>query len=173
MNAQVIESESFRIYVACLAAYNSGFLHGEWIDIEDLDENEIFDKVQAMLKKSPVAEECEEWAIHDYELPFSIGESEDFDNIVEQLEIYKEHGAAWIAYRGYIGEDYATVEKFKEAYQGEYDKEIDYAYHEVEETGLLSEVPETFKNYFDYESFSRDLFTSDYNFVDGYVFSNV
>ena len=54
-----------RIYVACLAAYNSGILHGEWIDIED-DIDETWAHINAMLKASPVAD-AEEWAIHDYE----------------------------------------------------------------------------------------------------------
>lgn len=173
MNAQVIESESFRIYVACLASYNAGYLHGEWIDVENLDENEIFDKMQAMLKKSPIAEECEEYAIHDYELPFSIGESEDFGNIVDQLEIYSEHGDAWIAYRGYIGEDHATVENFKEAYQGEYESELQFASQIADDLLSVSDVPAPLVNYFDYESYSRDLFTDGYNFIDGYVFLNV
>lgn len=38
-----------RIYVACLASYNNGVLHGAWIDTEDMDaddlSNEVRDKV--------------------------------------------------------------------------------------------------------------------------------
>jgi hypothetical protein len=30
-------STETRIYVACLAAYNAGYLHGEWIDVTDTD----------------------------------------------------------------------------------------------------------------------------------------
>jgi Antirestriction protein (ArdA) len=29
---QTIVKEEYRIYVACLAAYNNGYLHGKWID---------------------------------------------------------------------------------------------------------------------------------------------
>ena len=54
-----------RIYVADLAAYNSGKLHGVWIDAtEDLED--IQTQVQEMLKKSPEPF-TEEYAIHDYE----------------------------------------------------------------------------------------------------------
>jgi len=42
-----------RIYVACLASYNSGTLHGAWIDCEGKDESELQDEVNAMLRASP------------------------------------------------------------------------------------------------------------------------
>ena len=50
-----------RIYVACLAAYNSGILHGRWIRATTPDE--IKAEVRAMLAESPVPQ-AEEWAIH-------------------------------------------------------------------------------------------------------------
>lgn len=53
--------DSPRIYVACLAAYNSGCLHGRWIDATTPDE--IWEQVRAMLADSPVPD-AEEWAIH-------------------------------------------------------------------------------------------------------------
>lgn len=34
---------------------------------------------------------------------------------------------------------------------------IDYVYFYIEETGMLDQMPETLKVYFDYESFARDL----------------
>ena len=54
-----------RIYVACLAAYNGGRLHGEWIDA-DQSADDIGEAIKQMLSRSP--EPCaEEWAIHDHE----------------------------------------------------------------------------------------------------------
>jgi antirestriction protein len=54
-----------RIYVADLAAYNNGFLHGVWIDAtEDVDA--IHEKIAVMRAASPVAG-GEEYAIHDFE----------------------------------------------------------------------------------------------------------
>ena len=38
--------------------------------------------------------------------------------------------------------------------------------------GLLNEVPESLRVYFDYEAYARDLFSSGYVFHEGYVFSN-
>ena len=54
-----------RIYVACLAAYNNGHLHGRWIDANQ-DPDAIQVEISAMLAASPIAD-AEEWAIHDYE----------------------------------------------------------------------------------------------------------
>jgi antirestriction protein len=58
-------SEEIRIYLACLAAYNNGKLHGVWIDATN-DIDDIQDQINEMLESSP-EEDAEEWAIHDYE----------------------------------------------------------------------------------------------------------
>lgn len=50
---------------ACPAAYNNGWLHGAWIEVED-DADAVRDAINVMLKTSPVAG-AEEYAIHDHE----------------------------------------------------------------------------------------------------------
>ncbi|HGS4228948.1 TPA: antirestriction protein ArdA, partial [Klebsiella pneumoniae] len=52
------------------------------------------------------------------------------------------------------------------------ESEADFAYGFVEDHGLLNEVPESLRVYFDYEAYARDLFSSGYVFHEGYVFSN-
>lgn len=42
-----------RIYVACLASYNSGILHGEWIDLEGMDADGVREEIATMLRESP------------------------------------------------------------------------------------------------------------------------
>jgi antirestriction protein len=72
-----------RIYVASLADYNAGRLHGTWIDA-DRPAHEIRAKVARMLAASrePMAEE---WAVHDYQgFPgCRLSESSDFDYVSE------------------------------------------------------------------------------------------
>ena len=51
-----------RIYVACLASYNNGTLHGRWIDATQ-GEAHIWHETRAMLATSPEPD-AEEWAIH-------------------------------------------------------------------------------------------------------------
>ncbi|WP_164090762.1 antirestriction protein ArdA, partial [Stenotrophomonas maltophilia] len=42
-----------RIYVACLASYNAGVLHGEWIDLEGRDADDVRDEIARILRESP------------------------------------------------------------------------------------------------------------------------
>ena len=50
--ARTPDPDPIRIYVACLAAYNNGHLHGRWIEVTD--EAAIWQDVQAMLAASPI-----------------------------------------------------------------------------------------------------------------------
>lgn len=47
------ETTAPRIYAACLASYNSGRLHGEWIDCEGKSADELQQAINEMLAKSP------------------------------------------------------------------------------------------------------------------------
>ena len=58
-------SEEIRIYVADLAAYNNGKLHGVWINASD-DLDDIQEQINKMLAESPEGF-AEEYAIQDYE----------------------------------------------------------------------------------------------------------
>ena len=70
-----------KIYVACLSSYNSGKLHGKWIDAAQ-DADDIQSEIDEMLEASPVAD-AEEFAIHDFEDfgGMSIGEYESIENV--------------------------------------------------------------------------------------------
>jgi antirestriction protein len=97
-----------RIYVACLAAYNNGYLHGAWIDAAQ-DSSTISAAVQQMLTASPVAG-AEEWAIHDFEGfgSIRIEECASFERVSELAAFLAEHGALGSAlldhYSGDLGE---------------------------------------------------------------------
>ena len=58
-------SDEIRIYVADLAAYNNGCLHGVWINPCD-DLEDIQSQINEMLADS-LEEDTEEYAIHDHE----------------------------------------------------------------------------------------------------------
>lgn len=42
-----------RIYVACLASYNNGVLHGDWIDLEGMDADGVREEIATILRESP------------------------------------------------------------------------------------------------------------------------
>ena len=154
-----IDTDTPRIYVACLASYNAGKLHGRWIDATDADA--IREEIQAMLAESdePIAEE---WAIHDYENfgGLSISEYADIDKVAELGALIEEHGEAFAVFADHEGIDYSTADRFEEMYCGEWDSEKDYA-EELFDELYSHEVPEHIQNYIDYEAFARDLFIDD------------
>jgi antirestriction protein len=147
-----------RIYVACLAAYNNGQLHGTWIDA-DQSADAIHEEIRATLAASPIPG-AEEWAIHDYEDfgGIDLSEYEGIDRVAEIAALLVEHGDAFAAWYSY--DPYAEASDFQDAYRGEYDSEEAYAEELVDDTGMLAEVPENLRYYFDYERFARDLFMS-------------
>lgn len=153
-----------KIYVACLAAYNSGTLHGQWIDANQ-DPEAIHAEIQDMLGCSP-ALGAEEWAIHDYEgfEGLRLSEYEDIEKVSEIAGFIQEYGEAWALYAEHIGLEYATKDSFDDAYQGQWDSEEDFAEDLASET---MEIPEHLRFYIDYEKFARDLFISDYFSADG------
>jgi len=169
------ETTTPRIYVACLASYNAGILHGEWIDVTDADE--IREAIQEMLKRSPCPG-AEEWAIHDYEGFGSIqlSEWEDVDQIAELGQLIAEHGEAYATYVDHIGVDFATEESFQDAYCGEWDSELAFAEELFDELYICG-IPKDLRCYIDYGAFARDLFINDYYSIEGssgeiYVFRN-
>lgn len=107
--ATLTETDRPRIYVACLAAYNNGRLHGAWIDAAR-DAWELWDDIRAMLQASPEAG-AEEYAIHDHE-GFSgvrIAEGEGIDRVAEIAAFIMEHGALGAAVLDHCDDDLAEA----------------------------------------------------------------
>ena len=176
-----------RIYVACLASYNNGDLHGRWIDADDADT--MREEVAAILRESKYPNvqvdcpECdgvgcdkcrdtgkvpsaEEFAIHDHEgfCGMSIDEYTGIDEVAEIAALIEEHGPAYAAYASHIGGDeLPTAEQFQEAYCGEWDSEKAYAEELFDE---CNEVPDNLAMYIDYDAVARDFFCGDYFSVD-------
>lgn len=170
-----------RIYIACLAAYTNGTLHGKWIDANQ-DPEGLNEEILAISKTSPI-EDAEEWAIHDYEGFESIplGEYEPLGKVSTLARLIEEHGtpfATWYTNMdGHHVELGELEESFQDSYLGEWDSEEAFAENLLEDTGQLGEIPENLRYYFDFEKFARDLrIGGDYTFVrhEGktYVFSN-
>jgi antirestriction protein len=104
-----------RIYVACLASYNSGILHGAWFDAStDVDEMQA--AINAVIESSPVPD-AEEWAFHDYEGLGQLEEYEDLDTIAERLEAYEEYERGPV--EAYISNHYEWNEShFQDSFVG-------------------------------------------------------
>ncbi|NEP51370.1 MAG: antirestriction protein ArdA [Moorea sp. SIO3C2] len=170
-----------KIYVACLASYNAGQLHGEWIDC-DQDSDSIMEEIQEMLKRSPQPN-AEEWAIHGTEgfgdwTPSNLGQA---SMAAEMMSDHGEAAIAWIENYAHDGLDPSEWnDRFQDQYYGEHESEKAFAedlIESLEET--LSETTITYGtawSYLDFEAIARDLFICDYTSYDSsggiYVFSN-
>lgn len=143
-----------RIYVACLAAYNNGYLHGRWIDVTDTDE--IWCAVRAMLAASPVPD-AEEHAIHDYEgfEGAEVSEYASFDSVFQLAEFISEHGALGARLLAHFGQRLDEASAAFEDYAGEYKSLGDFASDFTEETGV--EIPTGLAPYIDYDAMGRDM----------------
>ncbi|CAA0114026.1 Uncharacterised protein [Halioglobus japonicus] len=148
-------SDDIRIYVADLAAYNNGKLHGVWIDATtDLDT--LWKAVHAMLKTSPEPD-AEEWGIHDYEGfgGYRLSEYESFErvhDIAEYLEEYPDLGPELL---DHTGDDLEEARRaLEDNYAGQYTSLADYA---EELTSSTTEIPEILAYYIDYERLGRDM----------------
>jgi len=72
------------------------------------------------------------------------------------------------AYEESFGKGYATdAEVIMDAYYGQYESELEFAYDMVENT---MQIPAEIEPYFDYEKYARDLFITDFIFENGFVF---
>ena len=97
----------------------------------------------------------------------------EFDLIREFAELDDDEREAFEVYVAAFGssrDDSTIFDKFREAYCGKRDSEIDFTYNLVDEIDYLQGVPDRVVSYFDYEAFARDLFINDYYFDSGFVF---
>lgn len=170
-------SEEIRIYVADLAAYNNGKLHGVWIDATE-DPDTIQDQINDMLAKSPEPD-SEEWAIHDYEGfdGYKLSEYQGIESVHEiawLISDYPSVGAALlIQFNGDV-EEARTA--YDDNYRGCYSSVADFAQDLTEET--TTEIPKHLEHYIDYESMGRDMelsgdiFTIETGYNEVHVFWN-
>ena len=147
-----------QIYVACLASYNNGMLHGVWIDANQ-DAYAIYDAVQTMLAGSPMAN-AEEWAIHDYDgfEGVRLSECEGFAEVAELAAFVTEHGKIGAELINHLGSIDDARKAMDEAYAGEYASLADFAEELTEQS---NDIPENIRFYIDYGRMARDIEIND------------
>ncbi len=160
-----------RLYVACLSAYNNGYLHGWWIDA-DQELDDIWLDIKDMLAESPM-NNSEEWAIHGYENfgSISLSEHEDLEEVCQWANLISTHTddsnaiAAYISFAKDSGLE-ITSEEFGFRYCGHWQSGQDFALNseEIEEVYNWSQFEKD--HYFwstviDWEKVGRELELSD------------
>jgi len=163
-----------KIYVACLATYNNGYLHGEWIDAHQ-DVHDLYAEIKKIIASSPILH-AEEFAIHDYEGfgDVYVGEYISLETISALADFIVEHGELGAGVLSCMNGDIDEARRvLEDCYYGEHDSEEDFAISFAEETMT---IPDYLSFYIDYEKMARDLFISDFFSVEinhkMHVFSN-
>ncbi|QNG26076.1 antirestriction protein ArdA [Synechococcus sp. HK01-R] len=137
------------VYIACLASYNAGRLHGAWVDLEQCqDEGDIQAAIDWILATSPEPG-AEEWAMHDSSnLPGYLSRNEwpALSDLIEWAHVACSLGSPEEdeAYRLACENQGKTLDKdqFWETYCDCYSSEEDYAYKQAIRTGALpDELP--------------------------------
>jgi antirestriction protein len=165
-----------RIYVACLAAYNNGHLHGVWIDANQ-DADSLYVDVKNMLAESPIPR-AEEWAIHDFEGfgDVRINEYAGLENVSNLAKFVAEHGELGAEVLSHFCGDLDDAERaLEECYHGEFASEEDFACYWLREVDCR-DIPDYLENYIDYKAMAYDFFISDFYSIElkhkVHVFSN-
>lgn len=146
-----------RIYVANLGKYVEGELVGAWFTPPvDYDE---------MVERIGLNERYEEYAIHDYELPFEIDEYTPIEEVnrlcemVEDLPDYIQDELRELA--GHFGGiEELCDNQDRIFYYPDCEDMADLAEHFLYETGTMDSVPEELRDYIDFEAYGRNLETS-------------
>ena len=159
------------VYCGTYGKYNEGSIEGQWIDLSTFDD---FDDFYNYCCAIHADEEDPELMFQDYEcFPEEYYDEclgrDDFDKIQKYIELCdsnkQEAVDAWLSIT--CGDD---IDKFEEAYMGEWDSEEAFAESLADDCGYLSQIPENLRYYFDFSAFARDLFAYDYDYEDGFVF---
>jgi antirestriction protein len=163
--------EEPRVWVGCLAAYNSGRLHGEWVEVTP-DAEEMQDAIDRVLKSSPIprAEEhfmadCENLPGH---LTYEGAHAEELAAYAEALETADLNGIPAYIFRAAcddIGQtadpDEIRIIQGREWLHDWEDVALAYC-EEVGEEGLFGEaIPESLAGFIDWERVGRDYFMHD------------
>lgn len=132
------------VYIACLASYNAGRLHGAWIDVEAChDADDIEEAIDWILATSPEPG-AEEWAMHDSSGPpsyLSRTEQPDLDDLIEWADGLNAviDSDEREAYRLACEDQGQTLDDddFRDTYCGCYRSVEHYAYEQAEEFGSV------------------------------------
>ncbi len=160
-------TETPRVYVACLASYNAGLLHGGWVDAVDAEA--LQGGIDAVIKSSPT-KGAEEWAFHDFEGfgDCALSPTCDVEELAEIGALILEHGevakALMSHHAGHIDQVTSALENGPSGpYRGSSENEAlgEYAAQMAEDCGDLRGAQNGkaswLLKYVDWEAVGRDM----------------
>lgn len=167
-----------KVWVGNLGKYNEGNLVGKWIELP-INEDD-FEKVLESIGIDN--EQYEEIFMADYDVPFDskeLGEYtsiEKLNDIAERYDCLRDNEKEVF---NEISDEFKLDEAFDIVENGYYmiyfgcDDMEDVAIQYVDDTGLLDSIPNDLIDYFDYNSYGRDMEINGYyirsSYFGGYI----
>lgn len=113
-------------------------------------------------EKIGLNDEYEEYAIHDYELPFTVDEYTSIGELNRLWEMVSELPEELQSELSALLTHFSSIEELSEHQEdiiihSDCDDMYDVARYYIEETGALGEVLASLQNYIDYQAYGRDL----------------
>ena len=155
--------------------YNEGrsLTGGMWLDLYTFSSYEDFIAACRWLHRDEADPElmfldyenfCDAWYSES-----CMGE-DTFERILEYADLDSDEQEAFKAFLDVTCDSDASFDDFRERYCGKWDSEREFAEHLCDELDMFHNVPESVSRFFDFSAFADELFMSDYDFSDGYVF---
>ena len=122
-------------YIACLASYNGGILHGFWVDLEKVEDVDDIQECIAWVMATSSELGAEEYAVHDWAgVPRSMqAEWPNWGQTLPLIHAMAEHGEAFEVWHGNAPDYNQDPGDFQEAYVGRYDSGADFVREYYEE----------------------------------------
>lgn len=158
-------AKEIKIYVANLGAYNDGKLKGIWFTLP-VELSEVFKKVFEPHELDENGDPLGDYAIHDYEAPFSIKDYTSIqylNEVAEMFEMLSEKDVELIVKMvelGYISDLLDGPESLQYVYRYENCKDMgDVAYQILHDSYAPEDYPLFFRH-FDYDSYGEEIESS-------------
>lgn len=166
-NMKTETQTEIKVWIGSLAAYNAGGLIGEWFEVEeDQEAADFWQNVKSRISEIGFRgmsdhELLDELDVFDTDGLPSYLDLFQWDRVQEfiKLDDHDRAIASAIIDAGFNRDDESLDDLLSEHYHGCYRSEKDYAEQYVHECYDFDAVEFPFGQYFDYEMFTRDLFT--------------
>ena len=149
------------IFVTNLGKYNEGYLIGEWLELPC-----SVAEIESCYERIGINEEYEEVFITDYECDIDGITVDEYSNIeklnelaeeLARLDDYELEIISAMISEGYSFDDALENKDNCRVYYGCTDM-TDVAEQYCDECGILDQLPDHLRCYFDFEAFGRDMF---------------
>lgn len=150
------------VWIGNLGDYNAGILRGDWFDLSDYDLDELTAVVEELTNDGQndyfIAD-----SMSDYNIPVDEYESLEslyakYITVQDIIEQYGDNAADIIAaYTNTISDDLEHIYSYEFYIYSNCYTMADVAFEYLDQNGGLDEMPEHLRNYFDYESYGRDM----------------